>query len=70
MTTKRRTRKPRPISGYTLAHFLIDRCFVAVTEPHRIDEHADIMLPRVDARATARSQRGVRRRRARGAPRT
>lgn len=64
MTSKRvkRARKPRPIPGYTLAHFLLDRCFVAVTEPHRIKEHEDIMLPRVDQRATARSRKRRRRR--------
>lgn len=61
MTTKRkpsikRKRKPRPIPGYTLSHFLLDRAFVAVTEPGRIDEHMEIMLPRVDQRATAHAQ--------------
>jgi hypothetical protein len=61
VSTARPKRNPRPIPGYTLSEFLLERCFVAVTEPHRIKEHEDIMLPRVDARATARSRKTRRR---------
>ena len=39
--------KPRKIPGYTLAHFLLDRAFVSITEPGRIQEHEELMLPRV-----------------------
>lgn len=50
MKTKLRTRKPRSISGYTLSHFLLDRCFVAVTAPHRIDERGRHVAARRPAR--------------------
>lgn len=62
---KQRKRKPRPLPGYTFSHFLLDRCFVAVTEPHRIKEHEDAMLPRVDPVAQRAAVREGKRRAAR-----
>lgn len=55
--------KPRNIPGYTLFHFLLDRAFVSVTEPHRIKEHEEKMLPRVAPYSKAEMREIKRRRR-------